>query len=142
MKAKTKVAIGWGLAMIILGTTAPAAVAASREGTYTGSTSQDRPFRLAVGGDERIRLVRITIEYENAECVDHARWDFGLSSRIRDDGTFRIKLVDEGDDRNTVVLNGEFTSRRRVEGTFRSTLHEGHGCGDLRASGTWSATRQ
>ena len=127
------------VAVLVIG--APPAHAVSREGTYKGSTSQDRPIKLRVGDDERIHVVRITIEYEDATCLTHVLWDFQLSARIRDDATFHLKLVDDADARNEVVLNGEFTSRRRVKGTFRSTVHRSGGCVDVRASGDWSATK-
>ncbi len=124
---------------LLLGTALPA-LGVSREGTWKGATSQDRPMRLEVNAGERIDFVRTTIDYDNADCADTVTWQFGLSTRIREDSTFRLLLVDPQDDRDTVTIVGEFTAARRARGTFRSHL-EGPGPCDFGERGTWRLTR-
>jgi hypothetical protein len=128
------------LAGVVLLALAPPAWAIDREGAWRGETSQGRALRFTVDAEPTIRSVRLTVEYENDVCAAVVRWDFGVAARIADDGTFRIRLVDELDERDLVVLKGEFLTRRRAEGTFRSVLVE-EDCGELRARGTWVATR-
>jgi len=134
----------WIVAAGVIGMMASAVPAwgATRGGTWSGDTSQGRALRFKVGADERIAFVPVTIDYENEDCLEHVRWEFGLSSRIRDDDTFRLDLVDEQDDRDSALILGEFVSNRRAEGTFRSALAEGGGCGELMAKGTWTAIRK
>jgi hypothetical protein len=115
--------------------------AATREGTWRGDTSQDFRVRFIVGDDERIKDITIKIEYENDTCVRTVTWGFGLDVRIRDDDTFRLRLADDADDRDTAVIRGEFVTRRRAEGTFRGTFSDGGACNDLGAKGTWVAKR-
>ena len=134
----------WIVAVGVIGMMASAVPAwgATREGSWSGDTSQGRALRFKVGADERIAFVRVTIDYENENCLVQVRWEFGLSSRIRDDDTFRLDLVDEQDDRDTALILGEFVSNRLAEGTFRSALSEGGGCGELRTKGTWTVIRK
>jgi len=115
--------------------------AATRAGTWRGRTSQDLRIRFIVGSSERIREVGVRIEYENDTCVRVVTWRFGLDVSVRDDGTFRLNLVDDRDDRNTARIRGEFVTRRRAEGTFRGTYSDGGPCNDLGAKGTWVAKR-
>ena len=136
----TKRWIGPVTALLFVLSALPAS-AASRAGTWRGDTSQDFGIRFIVGDDERVKTVKVTIEYESDECILQVTWEFGLDSRIRDDGTFRLDLVDDQDDRDTALILGEFVTRQRAEGTFRSSLVEGGGCGDLKGKGTWTAKR-
>lgn len=126
---------------LVLVMSAPAAVAATREGKWRGDTSQDFKILLIVGDDERIKDVEVKIEYENDTCIRQVSWGFGLDVRIRDDNTFRLDLVDDRDDRDTALILGEFVTHRRVEGTFRGTFFDGGSCNDLKAKGTWVAKR-
>ena len=131
----------WPVTALLIVLTALPAGAATREGKWRGETSQDFKIVVIVGDDERIKTVEVKVEYDNDACVREVTWGFGLDVRVRDDGTFRLNLADDNDDRDTLLIRGEFVTRRRAEGTFRGTFFDGGACNDLKAKGTWVAKR-
>lgn len=132
--------IGPTTALLLVLSAVPAG-AVSSEGKWRGETSQDFKLVFIVGDDDRIKTVEAKVEYENDVCVRAVTWSFGLDVRVRDDGTFRLSLAEDNDDRDTLLIRGEFLTRRRAEGTFRGTFSDGGACNDLRAKGTWVAKR-
>ena len=121
-------------AVVLLGTSPAAAV--NRDGQYSGSTSQDRHIRFVVDGGE-IGNVRLSVFHQPCNLTVLAT-SGAVGFRIAEDGTFVIRFFDS-DRETTVVVRGEFTSRERVRGTFRSE-RDSHGCRDV-ARGTWRAHR-
>ena len=139
MRSTTRwVSLAAALLIVLAGSPASAA---TRAGRWRGDTSQGFKILLIVGDDERIKDVEVKIEYENDTCIRDVSWGFGLDVRVRDDGTFRVNLVDDRDDRDTALIRGGFVTHRRAEGTFRGTFSDGGSCNDLTAKGTWVAKR-
>jgi hypothetical protein len=115
--------------------TSPAA-AVNRDGQYSGTTSQDRHIRFVVDGGE-ISNVHVPIFHQACNLTVLAT-SGAVRFGIADDGTFMIRFFDSNRE-TTVVVRGEFTSRERVRGTFRSE-RDSRGCRDV-ARGTWRAHR-
>ena len=128
----TFVALGSAVALLV---TSPAA-AVNRDGPYRGTTSQDRPIRFVVDGGE-ISDVRLPVFHQPCNLTVLAT-SGAVGFPIADDGTFVIRFFDN-DRETTVVVRGEFTSRERVRGTFRSE-RDSRGCTDV-TRGTWRAHR-
>ena len=126
--------VALGSAVVLLATSPASAV--NRDGPYRGTTSQDRPIRFVVDGGE-IGDVRLSVFHQPCNLTVLAT-SGAVSFPIADDGTFVIRFFDS-DRETTVVVRGEFTSRERVRGTFRSE-RDTHGCRDV-ARGTWRAHR-
>jgi len=126
--------VALGSAVVLLATSPAAAV--NRDGPYRGTTSQDRPIRFVVDGGE-ISDVRLPVFHQPCNLTVLAK-SGAVRFRIADDGTFVIRFFDS-DRETTVVVRGEFTSRERVRGTFRSK-RDSRGCRDV-ARGTWRAHR-
>ena len=123
-----------GSAAVLLAASPAAAV--NRDRPYQGTTSQDRPIRFVVDGGQ-ISDVRLPVFHQPCNLTVLAT-SGAVRFRIADDGTFVIRFFDN-DRETTVVVRGEFTSRERVRGTFRSE-RDTHGCRDV-ARGTWRAHR-
>jgi hypothetical protein len=113
---------------------APAA-AVNRDGLYRGLTSQARPIRFEVDGGQ-IADVRLSVFHEPCKLAVVATSgdvEFG----IEDDNTFVMRFANER--RDKIVVRGEFTSRNRARGTFRS-VQDNRDCTDV-VSGTWRVER-
>lgn len=129
------------VALLLAVTTAALLVAApalgvNRDGLYTGSTSQDRPLRFEVEGGE-IANVRISVFHTSCNLVVVGR-SGGVTFAIQDDNTFTMKFFgNERSDR--IIVRGEFTSRNRAIGTFRS-VQDNRECRDS-VRGTWRVVR-
>jgi hypothetical protein len=126
--------VALGTAVMLLPTSPAAAV--DRDGQYRGTTSQDRHIRFVADGGE-IGNVRLPVFHQACNLTVLAT-SGAVRFRIADDGTFVIRFFDS-DRETTVVVRGEFTSRERVRGTFRSE-RDSRGCRDV-ARGTWRAHR-
>lgn len=126
--------VALGSAVVLLATSPAAAV--NRDGPYRGTTSQDRPIRFVVDGGE-IGDVRLSVFHQPCNLTVLAT-SGAVRFPIADDGTFVIRFFDS-DRETTVVVRGEFTSRERVQGTFRSE-RDSQGCRDV-ARGTWRGHR-
>lgn len=112
------------------------ALGVNRDGLYTGSTSRDRPIRFEVQGDD-IRRMRIRVIHADCNLAVVAR-SAGVTFSIQDDNTFVMRFF--GDDRDDrIVVRGEFTSRLRARGTFRS-VQRNRDCRDT-VRGTWKVVR-
>jgi hypothetical protein len=112
------------------------ALGVNRDGAYTGTTSQDRPIRFDVRGDE-IARVRIAVFHAACNLVVVGR-SGGVTFAIQDDNTFTMRFF--GNERaDRIVVRGEFTSRNRARGTFRS-VQDNAECRDL-VRGTWRVVR-
>jgi hypothetical protein len=112
------------------------ALGVNRDGLYTGSTSQDRPIRFEVR-DGEIAGVRISVFHPACNLVVVGR-SGDVTFQIRDDNTFTMKFF--GNERaDRIVVRGEFTSRNRAIGTFRS-VQDNRECRDL-VRGTWRVVR-
>ena len=113
----------------------PSALASVPAGTFAGDTSQDRPVTVRVNAKEEVTFFKVVIEVTGMfGCV--VTWKAGdLDAPIADDGTFVVRGEDGLD---SVVVKGEFVSRRRAEGTAKTSLI-GDCIGDKKV--TWSATR-
>jgi hypothetical protein len=129
------------LALLLAVTTAALLVAApalgvDRDGLYTGSTSQDRTIRFEVR-DGEIANVRISVFHTSCNLVVVGR-SGGVTFAIQDDNTFTMKFF--GNERaDRIVVRGEFTSRNRATGTFRS-VQDNRECRDS-IRGTWRVVR-
>jgi hypothetical protein len=126
--------VALGSAVVLLATSPAAAV--NRDGQYSGTTSQDRHIRFVVDGGE-IGNVRLPVFHQACNLTVLAT-SGAVRFGIADDGTFVIRFFDS-DRETTVIVRGEFTSRERVRGTFRSE-RDSRGCRDV-ARGTWRAHR-
>jgi hypothetical protein len=130
------------LALLSAVTTAAMLVAApalgvNRDGLYAGSTSQDRPIRFEVR-DGEIVAVRIAVFHAACSLVVVGR-SGRVTFQIRDDNTFTMKFF--GNERaDRIVVRGEFTSRNRAKGTFRS-VQDNRDCRDS-VRGTWRVIRR
>lgn len=126
--------VALGSAVVLLATSPAAAV--NRDGAYRGTTSQDRHIRFVVDGGE-IGNVRLSVFHQPCNLTVLAT-SGAVRFPIADDATFVIRFFDS-DRETTVVVRGEFTSRERVRGTFRSE-RDSRGCRDV-ARGTWRGHR-
>lgn len=105
----------------------------NRDGVWQGSTSQDRPIRFEVEGDT-ITEVKVSAFHEACTLVVLARVR-DTSFAIEDDGSFRMRFFGGDNAQDRLIVRGEFTSRQRAKGTFRS-VQDNPGCRDT-VSGTW-----
>jgi hypothetical protein len=125
------------LLLLVVGLTLTAvpASATPRDGTFEGTTSQGRTIRFAV---ENATIDSITITVVHADCNLTVRARVrGLNVRVRSDDTFTVRLARVGDPDDTIVVKGQFETRRRASGEFRS-VQGGQGCNDA-VTGTWDA---
>ena len=113
----------------------PSALAGVHEGTFRGETSQALGFTVRVNAREEIRFVKVVIDVPgDLGCV--VTWKAAdLRVFIGKDGTFVVRGQNGLD---TLVVRGEFVTRRTVEGTAKTSV-EGDCSGDKRV--TWTATR-
>lgn len=113
----------------------PAASAAWHEGRWVGETSQGRIIKFRVNASAEITFLKVVIEVAGMTgCV--VTWTSrNIEAPIRDDGTFVVKGSDGLD---TVVVKGELLSRRRAEGTAKTSL-VGECIGKKKV--TWEARR-
>jgi hypothetical protein len=125
-----------GFVAAVVGTCLLVAVPAlgvNRDGLWQGSTSQDRTIRFEVEGDS-ITAVRTSAFHEACTLVVLAS-QRDTSFAIEDDGSFTMRFFGGENAQDRLVVRGEFTSRQRARGTFRS-IQDNPGCRD-RVSGTW-----
>lgn len=112
------------------------AAAIDREGLYRGLTSQNRAIRFVVEGRE-IGDVRLSVFHEACNLTvlaESGDFTFGIA----DDGTFAMRFF-ANQRRDKVVVRGEFRSRLRARGQFRS-VQDNRDCQDV-VRGTWSVER-
>lgn len=109
------------------------ALGVNRDGVWKGSTSQERTFRFEVEGD-LITAVKTSVFHESCNLVVLARHR-NTAFAIDEDGAFTMRFFGGTNAQNRLVLKGEFTSRRRARGTFRS-VQDNADCRDT-VSGTW-----
>lgn len=109
------------------------ALGVNRDGVWKGSTSQDRTIRFEVEGD-LITAVRSSVFHEACNLVVLAN-QRNTAFAIEDDGSFTIRFFGGTNAQDRLVVKGEFTSRQRARGTFRS-VQDNPDCQD-RVSGTW-----
>jgi hypothetical protein len=112
------------------------AAAIDRDGDYRGLTSQNRPVRFTVE-DREIRNVRLSAFHEACNLAVVAT-SGDITFAIADDNTFVMKFF-ANQRRDKIVVRGEFTSRIRARGTFRS-VQDNRDCQDI-VRGTWSVER-
>lgn len=114
----------------------PEAVAVSHRGRWVGETSQERLIKFRVNGSEQITYLKVVIEVPGMfGCV--VTWESrNIKAQIRSDGRFVVKGKDGLD---TVVVKGEFISRRRAAGTAKTSLI-GECIGDKKVR--WTARRR
>jgi hypothetical protein len=126
------------VALIIAGVllAASPAAAVNRDGLYRGMTSQDRLIRFVVEGEE-IRDVRLSVFHESCNLTVLAT-SGNVAFRIEDDNTFVMRFFANGRS-DKVVVRGEFTSRNRARGTFRS-VQDNADCTNI-VRGTWRVLR-
>lgn len=131
------------LAFIVAVATASALLAApafglNRDGVWKGSTSQDRTIRFEVES-HTITSVKLSVLHAPCNLTVVARVR-STAFRIQPDGSFTMRFFggESGDDR--VVVQGEFATRARAKGTFRSVQGNAE-CQDT-VTGTWRAVRQ
>ena len=109
------------------------ALGVNRDGVWKGLTSQDRTTRFEVEGD-LITAVKTSVFHEACNLVVLAR-QRNTSFAIEDDGSFTMRFFGGTNAQDRLVLKGEFTSRQRARGTFRS-VQDNTDCQDT-VSGTW-----
>lgn len=125
-----------GFVAAVIGTCLILAVPAlgvNRDGVWQGSTSQDRPIRFEVEGDT-ITAVKISAFHEACTLVVLARLR-DTSFAIEDDGSFRMRFFGGDNAQDRLIVRGEYTSRLRARGTFRS-IQDNRDCRGT-VSGTW-----
>lgn len=113
------------------------ALGVNRDGVWKGVTSQDRTIRFEVEGDT-ITAVKISAFHEACTLVVLARLR-NTSFAIDEDGAFRMRFFGGDNAQDRLIVRGEFTSRQRAKGIFRST-QDNPGCRDT-VSGTWSVEK-
>lgn len=113
----------------------PSALASVPAGTFAGETAQDRPITVRVNDRDEVTFFKVVLEVPGIlGCV--VTWKAGnLHEPIASDGSFVLRGEDGLD---SVVVKGEFVSRRRAEGTAKTSLI-GECIGSKKV--TWSATR-
>jgi hypothetical protein len=109
------------------------ALGVNRDGVWQGSTSQDRPIRFEVEGDT-ITEVKVSAFHEACSLVVLARLR-NTSFAIEEDGSFTMRFFGGENAQDRLVVRGDFTSRQRARGTFRS-IQDNRDCRDT-VSGTW-----
>lgn len=113
------------------------ALGVNRDGVWKGLTSQDRTTRFEVEGDT-ITAVKISAFHEPCTRVVLARQRH-TSFAIDEDGAFTMRFFGGPNAGDRLIVRGEFTSRQRAKGTFRS-IQNTAGCDD-NVSGTWSVQK-
>jgi hypothetical protein len=126
----------FAVAVATFSLTASPAGAVDRDGVYRGSTSQDRAMRFVVEGRE-ISNVRLTVFHRPCDLI--VITDSGdVTFRIADDNTFEMRFF-ASERRSELLVRGEFTSRLRARGRFRS-VQDDRDCRDT-VRGTWRLVR-
>lgn len=97
----------------------PSAVAGVHEGRFRGQTEQARKVSLRVNRQEEVTSLRIVIEVPGPTgCV--VEWDAkDVDEAIRKDGRFVLRGEQN---RDSLVVRGEFVSRRKAEGTAKTVM--------------------
>lgn len=113
------------------------ALGVNRDGVWKGLTSQDRTIRFEVEGDT-ITALKISVFHETCNLVVLAR-QRNTSFAIDEDGAFTMRFFGGTNAQDRLIVQGEFTSRQRARGTFRS-VQDNPDCSD-RVSGTWSVEK-
>jgi hypothetical protein len=113
------------------------ALGVNRDGVWKGSTSQDRIIRFEVEGD-LITAVKTSVFHEACNLVVLAN-QRNTAFAIDEDGAFTMRFFGGDNARDRLIVRGEFTSRKRARGTFRS-IQDNPGCHDT-AGGTWSVEK-
>lgn len=128
------VALAAVCALVVL-VPAPSAMAGPHGGTFRGETSQALAIVIRVNEQEEIRFVKVVIDVPgDLGCV--VTWKAAdLRVPIAEDGTFVVRGQSGLD---TLVVRGEFVSRRKAEGTAKTSV-EGDCSGGKRV--TWRTTR-
>ena len=129
-----------GVVVAVVGTCLLVAVPAlgvNRDGLWKGSTSQDRIVRFEVEGDT-ITAVKTSVFHEACNLVVLAN-QRNTAFAIDEDGAFTIRFFGGINAQDRLVLKGEFTSRQRARGTFRS-IQDNPDCQDS-VSRTWSVQK-
>jgi hypothetical protein len=113
------------------------ALGVNRDGVWKGLTSQDRTIRFEVEGSA-ITAVKISAFHEACNLVVLAK-QRNTTFAIDDDGSFTIRFFGGTNAQDRLVVRGEFRSRQRARGTFRS-VQDNAGCSDT-VTGTWSVQK-
>lgn len=113
------------------------ALGVNRDGAWKGLTSQDRTSRFEVEGDT-ITAVKISAFHETCNLVVLAR-QRNTSFAIDEDGAFTMRFFGGANAQDRLIVRGEFTSRQRARGTFRS-IQDNADCSDT-VNGTWSVEK-
>jgi hypothetical protein len=94
----------------------PSAAAGVHQGRFRGETEQARKIAFRVNRQEEITFLRVVIEVPGPSgCV--VGWDAtDVDEPIAKDGTFVIRGEEN---RDTLVVRGEFVSRRKAEAPRR-----------------------
>lgn len=113
----------------------PSAVAGVHQGRFRGETEQARKITFRVNRQEEITFLRVVIEVPGPTgCV--IEWDAtDVDEPIQEDETFVIRGEQS---RDTLVVRGEFVSRRKAEGTAKTIMV---GACEGRKRVAWTATR-
>lgn len=113
----------------------PSAVAGVHQGRFRGETEQARKISFRVNGKETVTFLRVVIEVPGPTgCV--IEWDATeIAEPIQKDATF---VVRGEQNRDVLVVRGEFVSRRRAEGTAKTIMV---GACEGRVKVAWTATR-
>lgn len=113
----------------------PSATAGVHKGRFRGETEQARNISFRVNRQEEITSLRVVIEVPGPTgCV--IDWDAtDVDEPIQKDGTFVIRGEQS---RDTLVVRGEFVSRRKAEGSAKTIMV---GACEGRTKVAWTATR-
>lgn len=113
----------------------PEAAAGVHQGRFRGETDQARKISFRVNRKEAVTYLRVVIEVPGPTgCV--IEWDAtDVAEPILEDGTFVVRGKEH---RDTLVVRGEFVSRRKAEGTAKTIMV---GACEGREKVTWTATR-
>lgn len=114
------------------------ALGVNRDGVWRGATSQDRTIRFEVDGDT-ISAVKVSVFHAPCSLTVVARAR-DTAFPIRQDGSFTLRFFGGENAEDRVVVQGEFRTRQRARGTFRSVQGNAE-CQDT-VTGTWIAFRE
>ncbi len=114
------------------------ALGVNRDGLWKGSTSQDRIIRFEVEGDT-ITAVKTSVFHETCNLVVLAN-PRNTAFAIDEDGAFTMRFFGGTNGQDRLIIKGEFTSRRRARGSFRS-VQDNPDCQDT-VRGTWRVNKR
>jgi len=97
------------------------AAAGVHQGTWRGTTGEQRNIAFRVNGSEQVTWLRFKIEVESVLCKAVITWEASGSYPIRPDGTFVVKGMDG---LSSFRVQGVFLGRARAEGIAKTTVFD------------------